>query len=136
MKNKTYGSFCLSSLQAAILLQLSPRNCNVTPTQCGYLNHSRGVGPPPRELLVGGVQQQRIRNLFRSAFGVLLVMAESGELERLRSEVHHLKKEVITLKASSTHARFEMTGDVVDSNPYRYIMYIQVMNNNVRHDKR
>lgn len=63
-------------------------------------------------------------------------MAESGELERLRSEVHHLKKEVITLKASSTHARFEMTGDVVDSNPYRYIMYVQLMNNNFRHDKR
>lgn len=89
------------------------------------------VGPPnPRE---AGVQQQRIRNLFRSAFYLVLAhtltMAESGELERLRSEVHHLKKEVITLKASSTHARFEMTGDVVDSNPYRY-------NNNFRHDKR
>ena len=53
---------------------------------------------------------------------------ESGELERLRSQVSVLEKELQSLKVSNSRPKMKMTAEVVDSNPYRSVFFITLYN--------
>uniref|UniRef100_A0A1X7VGC0 Uncharacterized protein n=1 Tax=Amphimedon queenslandica TaxID=400682 RepID=A0A1X7VGC0_AMPQE len=49
---------------------------------------------------------------------------DSGELERLRSQVSVLQKEIQSLKTSNSRPKMKMTAEVIDSNPYRLVFYL------------